>query len=185
MARSKTAKQTELEAFWRAHHDAWMRSTLNQREYCEAHGLPLKRFGNWRARFKHADPHIDGKLLYRRGGQLRHMTDHMTDKDFHGLENICLRALMHRTASVSSALKTSAALLRKQRRRARRSAVWRGDTILSSVSCSDGRPNCPPPERLRHSFPWSWKMVPAKTHPAMSLRHLPLLNAGGLGSRWS
>jgi hypothetical protein len=22
---------------------------LNQREYCEAHGLPLKRFGNWRA----------------------------------------------------------------------------------------------------------------------------------------
>src|SRR6266566_517581 len=24
------------EAFWRAHHEAWRRSELNQREYCEA-----------------------------------------------------------------------------------------------------------------------------------------------------
>jgi hypothetical protein len=24
------------EAFWRAHHEAWKRSELNQREYCEA-----------------------------------------------------------------------------------------------------------------------------------------------------
>jgi hypothetical protein len=24
---------------------------LNQREYCEAHGIPLKAFGNWRAKF--------------------------------------------------------------------------------------------------------------------------------------
>jgi hypothetical protein len=24
------------EAFWRAHHDAWKRSDLNQRQYCEA-----------------------------------------------------------------------------------------------------------------------------------------------------
>ena len=37
------------EAFWRAHHEAWQRSALNQREYCEAHGIPLKAFGNWRA----------------------------------------------------------------------------------------------------------------------------------------
>ena len=27
------------EAFWRAHHEAWKRSDLNQREYCELHGL--------------------------------------------------------------------------------------------------------------------------------------------------
>jgi hypothetical protein len=33
------------EAFWRAHHEAWQQSALNQREYCEAHGIPLKAFG--------------------------------------------------------------------------------------------------------------------------------------------
>jgi hypothetical protein len=44
------------EAFWRAHHEAWRRSELNQREYCEAQGIPLKAFG---AR----------KLLYRRAGK--------------------------------------------------------------------------------------------------------------------
>ena len=37
------------EAFWRAHHEAWKRSDLNQRQYCEAEGIPLKAFGNWRA----------------------------------------------------------------------------------------------------------------------------------------
>lgn len=63
----------ELEAFWRSHHEAWRRSDLNQREYCEAHGLPLKRFGNWRARFKQ-EPEVAGKLLYRRGGGLRPMS---------------------------------------------------------------------------------------------------------------
>jgi hypothetical protein len=31
-------------------------SALNQREYCEAQGIPLKAFGNWRAKFK-AEPH--------------------------------------------------------------------------------------------------------------------------------
>jgi hypothetical protein len=36
----KPAKRMELEAFWRAHVDGWRQSSLNQREYCEAHGLP-------------------------------------------------------------------------------------------------------------------------------------------------
>jgi hypothetical protein len=40
------------EVFWRAHHEAWKQSSLNQREYCEAHGIPLKAFGNWRAKFQ-------------------------------------------------------------------------------------------------------------------------------------
>jgi hypothetical protein len=40
------------ETFWRAHHEAWKRSDLNQREYCEAQGLSLKAFGNGRAKFK-------------------------------------------------------------------------------------------------------------------------------------
>jgi hypothetical protein len=35
-----------------AHHEAWKQSELNQREYCEAQGIPLKAFGNWRPRFK-------------------------------------------------------------------------------------------------------------------------------------
>ena len=63
------------EAFWRAHHEAWQQSALNQREYCEAHGIPLKAFGNWRAKFK-AEPQLpDRKLLYRRRG-LSHTVSH-------------------------------------------------------------------------------------------------------------
>jgi hypothetical protein len=54
-----------LKAFWRSHHEAWRRSDLNQREYCEANGLPLKRFGNWRAKFK-AEPEVPEKLPCRR-----------------------------------------------------------------------------------------------------------------------
>lgn len=73
------------EAFWRAHHEAWQQSALNQREYCEAHGIPLKAFGNWRARFK-AEPQLPvRKLLYRRAGlshrlshSLSHSLSHMT-----------------------------------------------------------------------------------------------------------
>jgi hypothetical protein len=56
------------EAFWPKHHEAWQQSALNQREYCEAHGIPLKAFGNWRAKFK-AEPQLPvRKLLYRRRG---------------------------------------------------------------------------------------------------------------------
>lgn len=36
------------EAFWRTHHEAWKRSDLNQREYCESQRISLKAFGNWR-----------------------------------------------------------------------------------------------------------------------------------------
>jgi hypothetical protein len=64
-----------VEAFWRAHHEAWRCSELNQREYCEAQGIPLKAFGNWRAKFK-AEPQLpERKLLYRRGG-LSHTLSH-------------------------------------------------------------------------------------------------------------
>src|SRR6266851_4990757 len=63
------------EAFWRAHHEAWRRSELNQRQYCEAQGIALKAFGNWRAKFK-AEPQLpERKLLYRRGG-LSHTLSH-------------------------------------------------------------------------------------------------------------
>src|SRR3954454_21496684 len=63
------------EACWRAHHEAWRCSELNQREYCEAQGIPLKAFGNWRTKFK-AEPQLpERKLLYRRGG-LSHTLSH-------------------------------------------------------------------------------------------------------------
>ncbi len=77
MPRMTAYKRTELESFWRAHLDGWCRSDLNQREYCELHGLPLKRFGNWRAKLKHKEPASAGKLLWRRGGGLKHMSEHM------------------------------------------------------------------------------------------------------------
>ena len=74
------------EAFWRKHHEAWQQSALNQREYCEAHGIPLKAFGNWRAQFK-AEPQLEApRLLYRRGRlshrlshSLSHRLGHMTN----------------------------------------------------------------------------------------------------------
>jgi transposase-like protein len=63
------------QAFWRAHHEAWIQIELNQRAYCEAYGIPLKAFGNWRAKFK-AEPRSPvRKLLYRRGG-LSHTLSH-------------------------------------------------------------------------------------------------------------
>ena len=63
------------EAFWRAHHETWVQSELNQREYCEAYGIPLKAFGNWRAKFK-AEPQMPArKVLYRRRG-LSHALSH-------------------------------------------------------------------------------------------------------------
>jgi hypothetical protein len=69
------------ETFWRAHHEAWQQSALNQREYCEAHGIPLKAFGNWRAKFKAEPQPPVRKLLYRRRGlshTLSHSLGHMT-----------------------------------------------------------------------------------------------------------
>lgn len=67
--------QRYCEAFWRAHHEAWKNSDLNQREYCEAQGIPLKAFGNWRAKFKAEPQPSERKLLYRRGG-VSHILSH-------------------------------------------------------------------------------------------------------------
>ena len=55
MADESLSRARYGEAFWRAHHEAWRRSDLNQRQYCEAQGIPLKAFSNWRAKFK-AEP---------------------------------------------------------------------------------------------------------------------------------
>lgn len=80
MPRLKPERSAELEAFWRSHHEGWISGSLNQREYCEVHGLPLKRFGNWRARFESEVASRRQGVLYRRGG-LSHMSSHMTDRE--------------------------------------------------------------------------------------------------------
>lgn len=75
MAAAPVGRARYGDAFWRAHHEAWKRSDLNQREYCEAQGLSLKAFGNWRAKFK-AEPAVPArKLLYRRG-RVSHTLSH-------------------------------------------------------------------------------------------------------------
>src|SRR5258706_3365475 len=69
------------EGFWRAHHEACKQSALNQREYCEGHGIPLKAFGKWRAKFKAEPQPPVRKLLHRRRGlshTLSHSLSHMT-----------------------------------------------------------------------------------------------------------
>ena len=68
MADEHRAWKRQGEAFWRAHHEAWKRSDLNQRQYCEAHGLPLKAFENWRAEVQSRTAAARRKLLYRRRG---------------------------------------------------------------------------------------------------------------------
>lgn len=73
-------KRAELESFWRYHHEEWKRSPLNQREYCELHGLPLSRFGNWRDQFRLEEKQRTAGLLWRRGG-LKHMSEHMSDRE--------------------------------------------------------------------------------------------------------
>jgi hypothetical protein len=55
MTNTDRAWRRQGEEFWRAHHEAWKRSDLNQRQYCEAQGLPRKAFENWRAKFR-AEP---------------------------------------------------------------------------------------------------------------------------------
>jgi len=68
MVSKRRSRRLKLEAFWRSHLKGWRDSDLNQREYCELHGLPLKRFGNWRADLKSEETIVPEGLLYRRGG---------------------------------------------------------------------------------------------------------------------
>jgi hypothetical protein len=62
-------------AFWRAHHEAWKRSDLNQWQSCEAQVIPLEAFGNWWARFKAEPQAPERKLLYRQRA-LSHTLSH-------------------------------------------------------------------------------------------------------------
>jgi hypothetical protein len=66
MADEQRPWKRQREAFWRAHHEGWKRSDLNQRQYCEFHGLPRKAFENWRQMFRLEPEPPQRKLLYRR-----------------------------------------------------------------------------------------------------------------------
>jgi hypothetical protein len=75
------------EIFWRAHHESWKRSDLNQREYCESQGISLKAFGNWRAKFK-AEPQPPARrLLYRRGGASHSLSHTLSHTASHSLRH--------------------------------------------------------------------------------------------------
>jgi hypothetical protein len=67
-----------------ARNEAGIESELNQREYCEAYGIPLKAFGNWRAKFKAEPQPLARKVLYRRGS-LSHGLSHGFSHDFAGV----------------------------------------------------------------------------------------------------
>src|SRR5438552_949230 len=67
MGRLRTADREVMRTFWRAHMEGWKRSDLNQREYCEVHGLSLKNFGNWRAQLTYEDTTLDRKVRWRPG----------------------------------------------------------------------------------------------------------------------
>ena len=56
------------EAFWRAHHEAWIQSELNQREYCEVMGFRSKRSAIGARSSKPSRQLPARKLPYRRGG---------------------------------------------------------------------------------------------------------------------
>jgi hypothetical protein len=71
------------EAFWRAHHEAWRHSEW----YCEAQGIPLKAFGNWRTKFKAEQQPPARKVLYRRGGLSHGLSHSLSHSLSHGLSH--------------------------------------------------------------------------------------------------
>ena len=136
------------EAFWRAHHEAWLQSELNQREYCEAYGIPLKAFGNWRARFK-AEPQPPArKVLYRRGvlsHALNHGLSHGPSHDLPGSGPIVPPAREGRRRRFSEADKrqipsggdaAGCALLRDS------SPLWDSGTCSVPVEAGDNARSC-------------------------------------------
>jgi len=158
MARVSREKHEELEAFWRFHHDEWARGVLNQREYCELHGLPLKRFGNWRAQFKDEEKVRTAGQLYRRGG-LKHMSKHMLDRDMgaispgyipsvqalpEGRRNFSLADKRRIVAETEVPGASLSAVARRHRIRARLLFAWKRDfaspaePVFLPVVVSDG-----------------------------------------------
>jgi hypothetical protein len=54
------------------------RGSVDQRQYCEAEGIPLKAFGNWRSQFKAEPQPPERKLLYRHRGLSPPFSPHLS-----------------------------------------------------------------------------------------------------------
>lgn len=78
MGRPTGTRSDELRVFWRAHMAGWEASDLTQRQYCEAHDLSLKSFGNWRSQLKYEDTVAARKARWRRSPHLDPRTGPMT-----------------------------------------------------------------------------------------------------------
>jgi hypothetical protein len=72
LGRLRLHEREATRALWRGHFEAWRRSGLTQREYCERHGLSLKSFGNWRGQLKREDA-AGSNARWGRHPRLRHM----------------------------------------------------------------------------------------------------------------
>ena len=70
MAGEQRPRQRYGEEFWRSHHEAWKRSDLNQRDYCEAQGIPLKAFGNWRPSSKPSHSRLSASCCIGAGAEV-------------------------------------------------------------------------------------------------------------------
>ena len=88
MADENRTWRRQDESFWRAHHEAWKRSDLNQRQYCAAEGIPLKAFGNWRAAFKAEPQPVERKLLYRRPSLSHTLSHSLSHPVSHSLSHV-------------------------------------------------------------------------------------------------
>ena len=70
--------------FWEPHFSLRRDGNLNQREYCEAQGLQLKQFENWRAEFKYERMVSKRRVVWKRGTapshRLSHAASHVTRK---------------------------------------------------------------------------------------------------------
>ena len=133
----------QSEAFWRAHHEAWKRSDLNQRQYCEAEGIPLKAFGNWRAKFKAEPQSPERKLLYRRRG-LSHSLSHALSP---GLSHVTYPSSRPEGPIVprpregiggASVRPTSAGFSKRRHDPAPASQTWRAAMASIAGFCADG-----------------------------------------------
>ena len=66
-------------AFWRGHVDAWKKSGVAQRVYCDAYGLSRRTLCKYRARFKADDACAERALSRRRGCRGRPSDDPSVD----------------------------------------------------------------------------------------------------------
>ena len=142
----------QSEAFWRAHHEAWNRSDLNQREYCEAEGIPLKAFGNWRAKFRAEPRPPERKLLYRRRGLSHSLSPPLSHPLSHPLSPMAYPSsspggpIVPRPREViggGSAKRINAASSTRWRNPARLSQRWRVAMVSTAEFYADGSKSWP------------------------------------------